>query len=184
MTTKTIGSEHKKVVDFYRKNIDVFAYKGQNGSLKYAFTEIAEALDARIRAENPGDLRRTEKETDYHAEIGDTMFMLLASIGIHDDSSEIFLHNMRRYLGRVENGDIELSGLYSDEVTEGVDAAISRAGENIASALRDNPEGISFAMKVSNAIGAFDWRGERLDKTIAKLQKRCDNKRSEFNAVG
>ena len=91
---------------------------------------------------------------------------------------------MCRYLGRVENGDIELSGLYSDEVTEGVDAAISRAGENIASALRDNPEGISFAMKVSNAIGAFDWRGERLDKTIAKLQKRCDNKRSEFNAAG
>jgi len=61
MTTKTIGSEHKKVVDFYRKNADVFFFKGNIGSLKYAFTEIAEALDARIRAENPGDLRWTER---------------------------------------------------------------------------------------------------------------------------
>jgi hypothetical protein len=174
---KTIISEHKKVVDFFSKNIDIFAYKGQIGSLKYAFTEIAEAVDAKMRAEHPDDLRRTNKELDFNAEIGDTMFMLLASIGIYDGSSEVFLNNMRHYLGRVENGDIELSGAYSDEVTEGVDCAISRAGEHIAAALREKPESIAFAMKVSNAIGSFDWRGDRLDKTIEKLQARCDRKR-------
>ncbi|MCX6894524.1 MAG: 2Fe-2S iron-sulfur cluster-binding protein [Verrucomicrobia bacterium] len=65
----------------------------------------------------------------------------------------------------------------------GVDAqnsfAISVAGENIATALRLKPESLAFAMKLSNALGAFDWRGDRLDRTIEKLQSRCDMKRGE-----
>jgi hypothetical protein len=181
---KTIGSEHKKVMEFLQSNADVFAYKGQLGSLKYAFTEIAEAVDAKMRADHPGDLRRTNKEIDFNAEIGDTMFMLLATIGIYDGSSEIFLNNLRYYLGREADGEIELSGEFSDEITCGIDCAISRAGEHIAAALRDNPESIVFSMKVSNAIGSFDWRGDRLDKTIAKLRARCDSKRSALTEVG
>ena len=176
---KTIVSEHEKVANFFNGNADVFAYKGQLGSLKYAFTEIAEAVDAKIRSESPGDLRRTTKETDFNAEIGDTMFMVLASIGISENSCADFLDHMRHYLGRVTNDNIELNGAYSDEISEGLDFAISVAGENIATALRLKPESLAFAMKLSNALGAFDWRGDRLDRTIEKLQSRCDMKRGE-----
>ena len=176
---KTIVSEHGKVAKFFLGNADVFAYKGQLGSLKYAFTEIAEAVDAKIRSESPGDLRRTTKEKDFNAEIGDAMFMLLASIGIAPESCDYFLNHMRHYLGRVTNDDIELNGALSDEINEGVDYAISVSGENIAAALRLNPESLAFAMKLANALGAFDWREDRLDRTIEKLQSRCDNKRGE-----
>ena len=182
--TKTIGTEHKKVVDFYRKNADVFSFKGNIGSMKYAFTEIAEAVDARMRSENPDDLRRTVKETDYNAEIGDTMFMLLASIGIDGYAHETFMRHICPYYGRNINDDIELPDTYSTEEKEGVDAAISRAGECIASAMREDPETVRFSVKLANALGSFDWSSDRLDRTIEKLQARCDFKRLELVAAG
>ena len=182
--SKTVGTELKKVVDFFQRNNDVFFYQGQSGSLKYAFTEIAEAVDAKLRNENPEDLRRTKKEIDYNSEIGDTMFMLLASIGIHEYLSNVFLTNAREYLGRSENDDVELTGRYASEITNGVDYALSLAGENIAAGLREDPEGIVFAMKVINAIKVFDWCGDRLDQSINKLQNRCDVKRTTLVHVG
>ncbi len=33
-------------------------------------------------------------------------------------------------------------------------------------------------------LGSFDWSGDRLDRTIEKLQARCDFKRLELVAAG
>ncbi len=176
---KTIISEHQKVVDFFRTNQDVFRYKGQSASVKYAFSGIARAADSVIQDVYPVYNGDPWSNGDLDYEIGLTMFMLLASIGIFEHSVEIFFSNMRSYLGRLRNGEIELSGNFSDENLQGMDTAISRAGEQIAAALREDPESIVFAMKVANAIGSFDWSGDRLDMAIQKLQERCECLRNQ-----
>ena len=180
---KTISSEHKKVIDFFTSNNDVFPYKGHTGSLKHAFTKIADAIDALLLSEFPKTQQGNENCLDFNANIGETMFMLLASIGIDENSTSFVLNNIRRYLGRNDGGEIELSGTNSDECIQGIDIAISRAAENIAAAIRENPENLEFAMKLANAIGAFNWNNDRLDITLEIFQKICSNKRKNMHLL-
>ncbi len=180
---KTLISEHQKVVNFFYTNDDVFSYQGQSVSVKCAFTGIARAADSVIREDYPVSVSERYQFEDIDHEIGLTMFMLLAAIGIFDHSVEIFLNNMRNYLGRVSDCEIELSGNFSDENLQGMDKAISRAGEQIAAALREDPNSIAFAMKVANAIGSFDWSGDRLDRAIQKLQEHCKYLRSQHGIM-
>ena len=50
-------------------------------SLRYAFCEAAESLDAFLRESRPGDKRNNAREVDVAAELADTAIMLLTAVG-------------------------------------------------------------------------------------------------------
>jgi hypothetical protein len=49
-------------------------------SLRYAFTEAGEAMDAWLRAQRPGDGRNTARERHLLAELADCAIMLLSAV--------------------------------------------------------------------------------------------------------
>ena len=50
-------------------------------SLRYAFCEVAESLDAFLRASRPGDKRNNDRNVSVAAELADTAIMLLTAVG-------------------------------------------------------------------------------------------------------
>ncbi len=180
MTYKSVVSEHKKVVDFYTRNADVFIYPGKLKSAKYAFTELAEAVDARMRAENSSDLRRTDKQIDYHEEIGDCMVMLMAALGLTDDDFQTSMRSIRTLLGRQHTDEIDLINrtLLPFEIRVDVDRTISECGISISSAMGCDEDYSKFANCIVNAIAQWDWTTYRMDYSLAKLERRCADKRA------
>ena len=174
---KTLVSEHQRVIDFYYGNSDVFNYSGRLSSAKYAFTELAEVIDAKLRSELPGDLRRASKEIDYDEEIGDTLFMLLASLGISPEDREESMYNIRKYLKRESNDEIYLVEKITTEELNSLDYAIAICGENISAALMYYPGNYQYCLHIINAIACFDWKTHGLDKTMKKFAERCEVKR-------
>jgi NTP pyrophosphatase (non-canonical NTP hydrolase) len=49
-------------------------------SLRYAFCEAAEAMDAWLRAERPSDSRNNERQNDVLDELADCAIMLLTAV--------------------------------------------------------------------------------------------------------
>jgi hypothetical protein len=42
----------------------------------------------------------------------------------------------------------------------------------------DDDEFSRFTSNIVNAIGSFDWTGDRMDRSLAKLEFRCQEKRA------
>lgn len=51
-------------------------------SLRYAFTECAEAMDAYLRQQRPNDSRNHDKETDFFDELADCAIMLFTALDL------------------------------------------------------------------------------------------------------
>ena len=81
---------HKLVWDF-RKEIEPFwATPDPLNSLRYAFTEAAEAMDAWLRQNRPDDSRNNERQNDVLDELADCAIMLLTALNNHNEPFRTF----------------------------------------------------------------------------------------------
>jgi NTP pyrophosphatase (non-canonical NTP hydrolase) len=102
---------HKLVWDFRREIKDYWATPNPLDSLRYSFTEAAEAMDAWLRAERPSDSRNNERENDVLDELADTAIMLLTALNFDEiknqtngryDTEFVFLHAIKPERHRLE----------------------------------------------------------------------------------
>lgn len=94
--------ECHRLVWIFRKEIEPYwATPDPLNSLRYAFTECAEAMDAWLRAERPSDSRNNERQNDVLDELADCAIMLLTALNFDEiksqsnsryDTDFIFLH--------------------------------------------------------------------------------------------
>ncbi len=74
--------ECHRLVWAFRKEIEPYwATPDPLNSLRYAFCECAEAMDAWLRAERPSDSRNNERENNVLDELADCAIMLLTAMG-------------------------------------------------------------------------------------------------------
>ena len=94
--------ECHRLVWAFRKEIEPYwATPDPLNSLRYAFTECAEAMDAWLRAERPNDSRNNDRQSDVLDELADCAIMLLTAVNFDEiksqsngryDTDFIFLH--------------------------------------------------------------------------------------------
>ncbi len=73
--------ECHRLVWAFRQEIEPYwATPDPLNSLRYAFCEAAEAMDAWLRAERPSDSRNNERQNDVLDELADCAIMLLTSV--------------------------------------------------------------------------------------------------------
>ena len=73
--------ECHRLVWAFRKEIEPYwATPDPLNSLRYAFCEAAEAMDAWLRAERPNDSRNNERQNDVLDELADCAIMLLTAV--------------------------------------------------------------------------------------------------------
>ena len=94
--------ECHRLVWAFRKEIEPYwATPDPLNSLRYAFTECAEATDAWLRIERPSDSRNNERQNDVLDELADCAIMLLTALNFDEiksqsnnryDTDFIFLH--------------------------------------------------------------------------------------------
>ena len=81
--------ECHRLVWAFRKEIEPYwATPDPLNSLRYAFCEAAESMDAWLRAERPNDSRNNERQNDVLDELADTAIMLLTAV----EEGEPFVH--------------------------------------------------------------------------------------------
>lgn len=84
--------ECHRLVWAFRKEIEPYwATPDPLNSLRYAFTECAEAMDAWLRTERPSDSRNNDRNNDVLDELADCAIMLLTAI--EDDKPFIHFRN-------------------------------------------------------------------------------------------
>ena len=71
---------HKMVHDFRFQADSFWPTPNTKDSLRYAFTEIAEAVDADLRARRKTDARNNDKESRVEEELADCAIMLLTAL--------------------------------------------------------------------------------------------------------
>lgn len=80
-TTKTLQEAYRMVWNFRKMSEGRWPTPTPRDSALYAVTEIAEAIDARLRLENPDHVRNNERNEDVLAELADAAIMLLTALG-------------------------------------------------------------------------------------------------------
>lgn len=94
MTTDELKRLHKMVWDFRQDMEDYFPTPNQKDSLAFAFTEIAEAVDAQLR-QNPTYKRNNEKAHTVERELAQCAMMLFTSLG--EAEVKVFGYDLEGY---------------------------------------------------------------------------------------
>lgn len=79
--TVAVRSAYETVWAFRDVNAEYWKTPNAQDSMRYAFCEAGEALDARLRAERKDDARNTERDASEADELADVIIMLLTAIG-------------------------------------------------------------------------------------------------------
>ena len=86
--------ECHRLVWAFRKEIEPYwATPDPLNSLRYAFCEAAEAMDAWLRAERPNDSRNNERQNDVLDELADCAIMLLTAYPEGIDDANIYFQD-------------------------------------------------------------------------------------------
>ncbi len=72
---------HKLVWDFRKEAESYWPTPDRLDSLRYALTEIAEAIDAKMRLDRPDHVRNRDKDLRVESELADCAIMLLTAWG-------------------------------------------------------------------------------------------------------
>lgn len=80
LTELKLKEIHKDIWAFRAEMDDRFFSPDPLDSLRYAATEAAEALEAQLRQDRPGDLRGRERDLDVLAELADCAIMLCTAL--------------------------------------------------------------------------------------------------------
>lgn len=78
---KGVNAAHLTLWVFRDMHAQYWPTPNPRDSMRYAFCEAGEALDARLRAGRPGDARNTERDVSEADELADVVIMLLTAIG-------------------------------------------------------------------------------------------------------
>lgn len=76
-----LAKVHRTVWDFREEMEHLWPSPGLVDSLRYAFTEAGEAMDARLRETRPGDSRNNDRQASVEEELADCAIMLLTALG-------------------------------------------------------------------------------------------------------
>jgi NTP pyrophosphatase (non-canonical NTP hydrolase) len=102
---------HRLVWAFREEMEPYWATPDPLNSLRYSFTECAEAMDAWLRAERPSDSRNNERENNVLDELADCAIMLLTALNFDEiknqsngryDTDFVFLHAIKPERHRLE----------------------------------------------------------------------------------
>ncbi len=92
--------ECHRLVWAFRKEIEPYwATPDPLNSLRYAFCEAAEAMDAWLRAERPSDSRNNERQNDVLDELADCAIMLFTAMGQDVNPHRSFKSNSKGDIG-------------------------------------------------------------------------------------
>ena len=105
--------ECHRLVWAFRKEIEPYwATPDPLNSLRYAFCEAAESMDAWLRAERPSDSRNNERDNDVLDELADCAIMLLTAVPRLND---LYSHyEMDDYTGSLDSICFHVARLLND----------------------------------------------------------------------
>lgn len=78
---EAVGQIYTRVWAFRQEFEDYWCFPGPINCLRYAFCELGEAIDARLRAERPEDKRNTVRGVREVDELADAVIMLVSAMG-------------------------------------------------------------------------------------------------------
>lgn len=133
--TQTLKETHTLVWDFRRDYHEYWATPKRIEALRFAVTEVAEAMDAWIRATSPYFSRNRDKQSGLVDELADTVIMLVTALG-QDFDFDLHEQSMRVYEGGHRDDPVTTT---VDEIVIGVTRAfeteiLDQAGDPIANA--------------------------------------------------